>query len=511
MVIAVLSLLDRKPRSAFTPNERYELAEFSKKLVQELDSIVDMLTDSALRTTPLLERDSIINGVYKPTSAEEYARQFSTGKIEPELMPCGLQYRPKPAKNTRHPINTQMNFARAEEPTPPPSAESNNSSWYTKPQNYGRSYEQFCEGPVLHDNHVYEQRANSDYRCSSPRPFSGSDLTSLRPPPFNSPDVSFEGADSSRHAEFANLHQQFHQVSDTDCADAPADTSLGAESTVDGSSTRTEPLQQKARSTFEQTIEDFATKCHFDVVYCMELKSKPSPTGTELSYDIPLLYGHKRLATLDIDLHLNVLRSDDCRYLPCKQTRYERDVFADGFLIPLHPKIPRKQESAGLVLGMFRKPRTLEKLWQRTSQHIQQEKQEVIDFASQLSRVFPPSHKHSRTNAPRHNFEPRPVGERSTTSSSEFRPFLANEATELILGDENIRSGGVCNPYGNRQEYPSVTNLSTGVEDTKQYPRRMEVVPPRQQNSNTLTGKIKGLARDLVAETIGSLGKGGVA
>jgi hypothetical protein len=79
-----------------------------------------------------------------------------------------------------------------------------------------------------------------------------------------------------------------------------------------------------------------------------------------------------------------------------------------------------------------------------------------------------------------------------------------------MLGDENIHSGGVCNPCGNRQ-YPSVTNLSTGVEDTKQYPRRMEVVLPRHQNSNTLSSKIKGLARDLVAETIGSLGKGGVA
>ncbi|PMD43185.1 hypothetical protein L207DRAFT_563925 [Hyaloscypha variabilis F] len=81
-----------------------------------------------------------------------------------------------------------------------------------------------------------------------------------------------------------------------------------------------------------------------------------------------------------------------------------------------------------------------------------------------------------------------------TSPSIHPRTSICQTATNL-----GIYSAGQAHAHG----------YSNGAENMK--PRPMEVVPPKRQNSNTFTGKIKDLARDLVAETIGSLGKGGVA
>ncbi|KAE9373416.1 hypothetical protein N431DRAFT_456199 [Stipitochalara longipes BDJ] len=539
VAMGVLSLIERKPRSAFTPKERGEFAEFSKKIVQELNYIVDTLTDPALRTTPLLDRESIINGHYKPYHTGSSDRMFSTEKVVPELMPSGLQYQLKPSKpsmNTRYPINTHMNFSYAGEPTPPPSAESNTNSWFDQPQSYGKNYEQLCEDPVLHEGQAFGQQANSGYRCSSPRPFSSSDLTSLHPPPFNSPDNSFEGADSVRQADFDLSDQQFYELTDADCAEdmapsLPANTSLGTQSIVSFSSSRAELPQQKPGPIIEQNIKDFAEQCNFDVVYCVELTLKPSPIGNELTKKFLILYGQKKVAELNSDLHLQVLQSGDCMHLQGDQENYERDAFADGFLIPLHAEAARKHRSAGIVLGMFRKARTIEKYGQRNSQ---QERQLVIAFASKLSRIIPPksssSRKHSHTDVLSHNSEPRLTTERSYTEPIASRPFLANEATEVMLDDENVRLDGVWKPFEDAMNlerahqkdstakhvpmYPSgqahFRERNTGAEGGNTYPRPMEVVQPKHKNNN-FTERIKGLGRRITADALSNLGSGGFA
>jgi len=695
--MGVLSLLDSRPWSEFVPKWRGELAEISEEIVEELDRVVEALTDAALRTTPLLDRDSVVNGAFEPRYSNSY-RQFSTGKAEPEFMPSGLQYQPRPLINARYPINTNTYFSYNGEPTPPSSAESNSNSWFDKPQSYGKNYEQLCEDPIWPERRVFEEKYA--YRCSSPRPYSGSDITSLRPPPFNSPDVSFEGADSSRLANFNMSDRQFYELSDADCAEnvttsGPANTSLEAQGTEDlsteglissqteaprglentsleahsiedlsteglpssqteaprgpddttleaqrtedlstkGLSSQTEaprspastPLQaestpdltssqneaphrpsstslqarsspdlssphteaphgsentsveaqtgdlssshdeqprpanislgahrtedissqtetlhsndntslkaqntgdlassqaetsrQKSMSMIEQSVVAIATQCGFDVVYCVELKVNSSLAPNDATMRYQMVYGYMPVIDPSTKLHLKVLRSGGCMHWQDIRETYERDHFADGYLIRLHPETPYENGSIGLVWGLFRKGETLESQKERDSE---QEKQLVIAFAAKVATIIPPtpdpSRKKSKTGIPSQNtIDPQPSGQQSYSEPIGSQPFLANEATEVVLTDETAPSGGVSESSQKSANVEGASQASSTGQDSEcqldqtdgnDFPQHMP--PTSRKNSAGITNKFRALTRGALT----ALGKGGIS
>lgn len=82
-------------------------------MVNELDSIVE----PSFRTTPLLERDSVIEGKYANRGINSPLSDFGTGRVESQFLPPPLNLRPKkPTSAGRDP-----------EPTLSPSAESSNN------------------------------------------------------------------------------------------------------------------------------------------------------------------------------------------------------------------------------------------------------------------------------------------------------------------------------------------------------------------------------------------------
>jgi hypothetical protein len=216
-VVGVLSVFGKEPRIAFTPQQRSELAEFGKDVMKELNFLADTLTDPDLRTTPLLERDSIINGVYKPRNLRSPPRLYSTDDVEPNLMPSALQCQMKsPMTNSRPFINSQNNFGPHGDPTPPSSSESHSNSFFNKPQSFGKNYEQLCEDPVLNGQAT---SGSENLRASTPRPFSSSDLTSIHPHPPNTPDRSLMEEDLSQQTLFDLTVEGFFHLSDDDCAE----------------------------------------------------------------------------------------------------------------------------------------------------------------------------------------------------------------------------------------------------------------------------------------------------
>ena len=216
-MVGVLSVFGKEPRIAFTPQQRSELAEFGKDVMKELNFLADTLTDPDLRTTPLLDRDSIINGVYTPRNLRSPPRLYSTEDVEPNLMPSALQCQMKsPMTDSRPFINSQNNFGPHGDPTPPSSSESHNNSFFNKPQSFGKNYEQLCEDPVLNGQAT---SGTENLRVSTPRPFSSSDLTSIYPHPPNTPDRSLMEEELSQQRLFDLTVEGFFHLSDDDCAE----------------------------------------------------------------------------------------------------------------------------------------------------------------------------------------------------------------------------------------------------------------------------------------------------
>jgi hypothetical protein len=86
-VFAVLFVFEKHPRN-FTTEECKLLADYSAEIVNELDSF----TELSSRTTPLLERDSVIDGKYGNRGINSPLRDFSTGRVESQFLPPPLNF-----------------------------------------------------------------------------------------------------------------------------------------------------------------------------------------------------------------------------------------------------------------------------------------------------------------------------------------------------------------------------------------------------------------------------------
>jgi hypothetical protein len=63
------------------------LVDYSATMIDDLNYQANCLSDLDLRSTPLLQRYSVIFGYYEPHSIKTFVMDFSVNVVEPGLMP----------------------------------------------------------------------------------------------------------------------------------------------------------------------------------------------------------------------------------------------------------------------------------------------------------------------------------------------------------------------------------------------------------------------------------------
>ena len=198
-VLGVFAIFAAKPRTSFTPVQRRELAEFTSLVIKDLKLQVDALETIQQRSTPILDRDSLINAPYQAQSMQSVV---DSSDLESNLVPSALTYQkgktPKEIQSRLF-INrtSQEALLQRTEQTPPSSAESS-SGYFESPNNSKDQRKIISDQLGMTASQSFQESLASDptgYRVSSPRPFSSSDLTSLHPHPPNTPVHSLREAD----------------------------------------------------------------------------------------------------------------------------------------------------------------------------------------------------------------------------------------------------------------------------------------------------------------------------
>ncbi|KAH9220095.1 hypothetical protein DL95DRAFT_456629 [Leptodontidium sp. 2 PMI_412] len=222
-VLGVFAIFATKPRSSFTPVERRELAEFTALVMKDLKLQVDALTILRQRSTPILDRESLINAPYRAQSINSIV---GLSGIDSNLVPPALSYHkgktPKP-KQSRVFIDraSQDALLHPSEQTPPSSAESS-SGYFDTPSSLMTNHDQASgQFGIIRGQYFHNSMASypSGIRVSSPRPFSSSDLTSLHPHPPNTPVQPVREADLSTRPKFDLDWNDFKNLTDEDCAE----------------------------------------------------------------------------------------------------------------------------------------------------------------------------------------------------------------------------------------------------------------------------------------------------
>ncbi len=222
-VLGVFAIFATRARTSFTPLQRRELAEFSSLVMADLSMQAKSLQDMHLRSTPILDRNSIIDTPYRTHSITSI---IGSDGIEFELIPPALAYhKPKTPPRTEselHIIGQSYDSPLyPTEHTPPSSAESSHGV-YKHPTGlskyYGRPFNGVAlfPGSSLYGSFTEDTR---DFGPSSPRPFSSSDLTSLHPHPPNTPAHSIREEDLSTRLNFDLSVEDFMALSDGDCTE----------------------------------------------------------------------------------------------------------------------------------------------------------------------------------------------------------------------------------------------------------------------------------------------------
>ncbi|KAG4435545.1 hypothetical protein IFR05_008984 [Cadophora sp. M221] len=222
-VLGVFAIFSTKPRASFTPVERRELAEFTALVMKDLKLQVDAVVAVRQRSTPILDRESLINAPYRAQSIKSVV---GLSGIDSNLVPPALSYHkgktPKP-KQSRVFIDraSQDALLHPSEQTPPSSAESS-SGYFETPSSLMTQHNQvsgqfgMIQGQSFHNSMASYP---SGIRVSSPRPFSSSDLTSLHPHPPNTPVQPVREADLSTRPKFDLDWNDFKNLTDEDCAE----------------------------------------------------------------------------------------------------------------------------------------------------------------------------------------------------------------------------------------------------------------------------------------------------
>jgi hypothetical protein len=171
---------------------------------------VTKLSDPDLRATPILQRNSLINGIYRPQSTEvslinlDAINSFGSG-----LVPRALRYhRTTPPISPTSGVfleNEVQPASHSLHPTPPPSRGKEKSSLSGNEESRAFTEQDTFSSDSSPDSSYHglaKMLTLQDLRISSPRPFSGSDLTSLHPLPPNTPDRSMSDGELSHQPSF---------------------------------------------------------------------------------------------------------------------------------------------------------------------------------------------------------------------------------------------------------------------------------------------------------------------
>ncbi|RDL38312.1 uncharacterized protein BP5553_02652 [Venustampulla echinocandica] len=220
-VVGVFAIFSREPRGRFTPFERRELSEFGHLVMKDLTEQAQWLSDTGVRSTPLLQRDSVINGDIHQRY-ERPTRPFDAAEMHEDLFPPALKFHkaktpPMALKNFSKSSPAEV-FGSGNQHTPPSSANSDSEEWDSKLQGLARDNNEVSvysgANPQLFSQDV--TTPDSDNWCSSsPRPWSSSDITSLNINPPNTPIAS--AAKEKEPQRFDFTVADFMSLSDNDC------------------------------------------------------------------------------------------------------------------------------------------------------------------------------------------------------------------------------------------------------------------------------------------------------
>lgn len=465
--VGVFAIFSREPRDAFTAAQRRELAGYSAMALSDLTQQAKWLAGTELRSdrsTPLLQRDSRINGDYRPPAANAQTHV----EIDHALVPPGLRYHKQktpPTNATRVFLNQQLSPDSRFEQTPPSSSEgSEGDSFPGHPRGFGKNHKDLS---VKSDLSQYASSGDmitpdsEDFCVPTPRPFSASDLTSLNPHPPNSPVLL--GQDTSFQANSDLTVESFMSLSDRDCAeeespliDLSTPESQPNESTTVGAQSLAPPrFANSSISTamasepqkFKDPMAEAAFSCSFtaqnqgyDLIYVVDIKpTGPFMTDQELlapgglQKRIVVAYGLDRPMELATQMHINVLRSRGFQIWENRDATYDNGEFRTGYLLPLSTESgPRRQRSSGLIFGAFRRPKLVEV---GPIVHISsQEMQRLLESAHTL-RDLVLKQPDTRRPPKRANTEP-------TTQDR----YPANEAIEVQVGRFSVANPGCSFP-----------------------------------------------------------------
>jgi len=186
----VFSVWSQEPRTSFTQADKLDLATYASVMLGDLQDLADTLSTSGGRSTPLLQRDSTINGDYRrsmapsPFSAE--LERLSSELVKP------LQFHRDQALHAQSSGNfsaTQAKKGLLCEQTPPSSAEADQGPTFSNLQEgFGKNFKQLSVNlDVSTYPHLQDMITPESTNFDISRPFSGSDLTSVHREPNNTP------------------------------------------------------------------------------------------------------------------------------------------------------------------------------------------------------------------------------------------------------------------------------------------------------------------------------------
>ncbi|KAH8591974.1 hypothetical protein B0O99DRAFT_597596 [Bisporella sp. PMI_857] len=244
--VGVFSIWSKKPRQLFDGNSKAHLMEYAAAATKEIRAQVETLTCTVPngeehRATPLLERDSMINGDYRRSRSLVHSPNNDVAdSYQPELEVPALRFykeRTRTLPASDRVSKMQPSHSLLCEQTPPSSAESEREPSFSNLQSdFGKNFKQLIVKPgidtfpQLQDlitpvSDGFDIPEAGQYDTS--RPFSsGSDLTSVHRMPNNTP---LNHVDGGEVAEFLLLSDRdvFEDTGyleeDKDRADDPGD------------------------------------------------------------------------------------------------------------------------------------------------------------------------------------------------------------------------------------------------------------------------------------------------
>jgi hypothetical protein len=404
--VGVFAVFGREPRAAFTFFQRRELAEFASLIMTDLNLQAEYLSDPELRSTPLLQRDSIINGGFQP-SAIKFP---GPNEIKDGLIPPALSYHKSTSPSittSLAALNSQQNRDVQSENTPPSSpGGSQGPPSFGSTRGFGKNYKELSVISNMDHPNAFSRIVTPDsdeFRTSSPRPFSVSDVTSFYPHPPNTPTLP--GDDDLMTVE------NFMSLSDEDCAedtdgpliDLSPRSKMSKESQhlmTQSDASQTSFLWKTASSKIsgevpeqfmttvklmKQAMDDqshrstditmqaafacatFAHQLGCDLIYVVDMKPlRAGMTDQELvnpgGLDMQILVAHglDPAVVLSPDVHLRILRGKGYEQWSHKPNRPGHSSFKSGCLIPLYVGGNRQTSSRGIILGAFKVPTLIE-------------------------------------------------------------------------------------------------------------------------------------------------------